>query len=266
MSDKSLAEQLSPLKGKPSKARAKPNKRPLYNENYKKEVDGIDHINIYIQGKTELGRALSMEYEKRFVHPVLGPFNSLTNYWAYVKSKSRSNVYRVRNASSCLTALKRNKDMRDTVENFRAIIVRGCWYRVFGNPKLLELMKNSTLPFQMYYIKKEHESNGNLSVEYEVKVQHRYSWWLLNGFEEIRKALKEDRDPNMDTFMSNLDVPLYHDFATDWDAQDVNACNEEPSPSSDPDPVEETPLIDLEHVGLSDEETEGHEVGIINPL
>jgi hypothetical protein len=45
--------------------------------------DGIDHINIYSKGKTELGRWLSNFSECAIKHPFDGYFNSVEAYWYY---------------------------------------------------------------------------------------------------------------------------------------------------------------------------------------
>lgn len=201
---KSIAEQLAPVKRQRHKS---------INEQYKGESDGVEHINICFTGKTELGRMLSLEFEQKFVHPILGPFKSLTNYWAYLKSESRNTSLRFMKPSTCLPALKRNNDMRDSVENFKALIVRGCYYKIMSTPKLKDMVMKSTLPFQMYFIKIEKETTGATEVKYEVKVPHKYSYWLIGGYEEVRRAIKNKCDLDISSFLSNPNVPLYQDFA-----------------------------------------------------
>lgn len=204
---KSIAEQLTTIKSN------KPNRYKNVNEQYKKETDGVEHINISITGKTELGRLLSLENEQKFVHPILGPFKSVTNYWSYLKSNSHNSALRFMRPEVCLSTIKNNKDIRENVENFKALIVRGCYYKITSSNKLRQMVEESTLPFQMYYIKVEKELNNGKEIKYEVKVPHKYSYWLINGFNEIRKALKENREPDVSNFLSNPNIPLYQDFA-----------------------------------------------------
>ena len=45
--------------------------------------DGITHINIYTQGKTQLGRALSNLFDCEFTVPGYGDFKSLEGFWYY---------------------------------------------------------------------------------------------------------------------------------------------------------------------------------------
>lgn len=210
---KSIAEQLSNIKTV--------NKHKSINERYKMEIDGKEHINICFTGKTDLGRMLSLESEQKFVHPILGPFKSLTNYWAYIKSKSRTTSLRYAKASTCLSTIKKNKDIRENVENFKALIVRGCYYKIMSDNKLKEMVIESTLPFQMYYVKIETEKAAGQDVKYEVKVPHKYSYWLISGYEEVRKAIKNNTDPDLTNFLSNPNIPLYQDFASSLDEENV---------------------------------------------
>ena len=51
------------------------------------EDDGITHINIWFQGKTELGRMLSHFYELPFTHPFFGDFKTMEGLWRYIQNK-----------------------------------------------------------------------------------------------------------------------------------------------------------------------------------
>jgi hypothetical protein len=46
--------------------------------------DGIDHINIYSRGKTEVGRQLSNFAHTPFTHKDYGYFNSVEGLWYYL--------------------------------------------------------------------------------------------------------------------------------------------------------------------------------------
>lgn len=50
---------------------------------YTPETDGVDHINIYSKGKTELGRMLSNFYKYR-IDTEDGVFYSVEAYWAWL--------------------------------------------------------------------------------------------------------------------------------------------------------------------------------------
>lgn len=53
------------------------------------ELDGIDHINVYSQGKTKLGRLLSNFANTPFEIPGLGRFQSVESYWYYGSREKR---------------------------------------------------------------------------------------------------------------------------------------------------------------------------------
>ncbi len=195
-------------------------------DKFKTDVDGINHINIYNEGATELGTLLSLETKLRFVHPVLGPFSHMTGYWTYVKSNSHRNAYRVKDPKTCLFLARRDNDINQQVTNFKAIIVAGLYYKVLASKELKEMLAESTLPFEMYYVKKENEVNPVTGREiiYDVKVKHKYAAWILPGFTEVRNAIREDRKPDYSSFIDHPEIPLYKDFVA------YNEKEEEPAP------------------------------------
>ena len=48
--------------------------------------DGIDHINTYSKGKTELGKLLTNFAHTPFVHPKYGEFQSVEGFWYFKKT------------------------------------------------------------------------------------------------------------------------------------------------------------------------------------
>ena len=53
---------------------------------YTPDTDGIDHINIYSKGKTELGRLLTNFAHTPFTFPLHGAFSSVEAFWYYAKT------------------------------------------------------------------------------------------------------------------------------------------------------------------------------------
>ncbi len=234
MSD-SMKEQLQPLK----------NKLKSNNSNFKSQVDGIDHINIYVFGKTELGRKLALETNARFVHPIIGPFNCLTGFWSYVKSKSRRNTYRIKDARTCLHIVNKYNDSLPVVPNFKAIIVSGVYYRIMSDPELVEMVKESTLPFEIYYVKTRDEINPrtNKKVTYEIKVQHKYASWMIAAYEEVRNAIKEDREPDLSKFVDrDSDGLIYKDFVNYSETESEEALVDQENVEMDNQDLSEKPL------------------------
>lgn len=143
--------------------------------------DGKSHINIYSQGKTEVGRVLS-NWDK---HPLIlphGVFYGIEPYWFYLKSGGDP-VFWV------LSGWKAKEFYRDEYEhgkskkykeidfytksrvgrnlngelgwkadntlnnynNFKMHITNAFWMKYLQHPKVKELLINSHLPFKHYY-------------------------------------------------------------------------------------------------------------------
>ncbi len=62
----------------------------------------------------------------------------------------------------------------------------------------LELMRDNTLPFDCYYI-----NNAGL------KMRPYYFKWLVRGFEEIERAIKERREPNFTFLLDHKTSGIY---------------------------------------------------------
>lgn len=145
--------------------------------------DGVTHINIWIHAQTHLGRMLSHFYKMRFTHPVLGPFNSMEGLWHYVKTEEKDDTLRklygphAKDYGHQLT--------QQYIENFRAIIIAANFYKIERNENLKMMMVESTLPFRYYYY------HG----PQDVFVEPPEYKWLVEGFEEIRRMLRENRRP-----------------------------------------------------------------------
>lgn len=144
--------------------------------------DGIDHINIYSKGETELGKYLSNFTYSPFIHPFDGQFNSVEGYWYYnlsldndqrilygFKAKQRGRMY--------LKEINPNANEWQVNETHikLAIICK----LTQNEPKMLKEFISSELPFKHYY------KYGDKIVE---PVEGK---WLVEFFEELRSLLKE---------------------------------------------------------------------------
>jgi hypothetical protein len=157
--------------------------------------DGVNHINIWAHGKTELGKLLAHFSHTPFKHPYFGPFNSMEGFWYYIKTEERDDALRRLSG-------KRAKDLgkqyeRKYIKNFHEIIITANFYKIEQNPRIKELMIESTLPFQYYYLYGEHQ----------LRIDPPGYEWLVKGFEEIRTMLKEGRrPPDLDYSAFNKDA------------------------------------------------------------
>lgn len=140
--------------------------------------DGITHINIYSRGKTTLGRWLSHYQHMPFVHPFYGPFYSMEGFWFYIRSGRKHDELRYVSNFKAKTMGKQFG--REPNLHFREDIIAGNYEKIRQNQQLYDAIKASTLPFDHYYI------FGPQSI----LVNAKDSAWLVEGFEEIRQAIK----------------------------------------------------------------------------
>lgn len=143
---------------------------------YRPEDDGITHINVYSRGATELGQMLSHFYRSRFKHPYYGTFESMEGFWHYVKAEGSEDRERLRSLWGW-EAKKAGKEFQSKwVEHFEDVIMSGNLVKIQQNPRIIEELAKSHLPFDHYYLMGR---NG-----YPVKPAG-YDW-LMRGLEEIR--------------------------------------------------------------------------------
>ena len=203
---------------------------------FRTEIDGKDHVNISITGDTELGRMLSPEWVSKFVHPVLGPFDHMTGFWTYSKSKSHADYYRSAKPSNCLNFAKEHDDNVTNVANFKAVILSGIYNKIMQNEKLKNLVKGNDLKFEIYFTKIHEEDNEGSKISYIIKIPSPYSKWMIGIYEEARKAVQEDREPDYSKFRDKKTTPLYINFAEIVEIKGEVACSAEPTDSS---PIEQ---------------------------
>jgi hypothetical protein len=153
-------------------------------------VDGVHHINAHRQGKTELGVLLDMDAHTPFDHPEAGSFESAGGFWHYVRTRPLLEDYRELYGNKLLSKVSVVRDIsrikpgtyqQINVKGFRTIIADALWHKVTQNSNILELMTNSTLPFEQYYLM------GELSIRKYPKE----GYWISAAFEEIRRATRE---------------------------------------------------------------------------
>lgn len=143
-----------------------------------RDLDGISHINVDINAKTELGKMLSHFYELPFLHPVLGQFNSMEGFWWWVKSNHRNDQFRKLSGAAARQSGRRSE--YTTVHEFRKIIASATYEKITQNDELLELVCAATLPFQCYYL------FGPL----KVPIDSPSATFLCSIWEEVRDIIK----------------------------------------------------------------------------
>ncbi len=157
----------------------KPDKRKVTKPAFTTATDGVDHINLHMEGKTEVGRMLAHFYYAPFVHPHYGLFYCLEGLWHWLRLKDKDDALR-----KCAGAkAKKYAQGLDTVycKNFQEIILEANYFKIMNNPKIKAAVIESTLPFDNYYL----WGPANL------QIRPKESAWLSQGMEEVRRLIKE---------------------------------------------------------------------------
>ena len=113
------------------------------------ENDGIDHINVYSKGKTELGRFLSnFAYSPIKIED--GNFNSIEGYWYWLSCKDEKlrNLYGyyAKQYGRSVGGL----DWQDS-EEFKNKICKAIDIKINNNPSKLQELNNLKIPLVHYY-------------------------------------------------------------------------------------------------------------------
>lgn len=160
--------------------------------------DGIDHINIWGQAETDLGKLLAHGAKVSFKHRIFGRFSCLESFWHWVRSEEHDDRIRTMTGKSLqdfVTMLT-----RQNVVNFRAIIMDANYQKVKQYPEITAAIVESVLPFDCYYVYKRETS---------IPIRTNFASWVIDGFEEIRTALKEQREPDFTALRDTKDDDMY---------------------------------------------------------
>lgn len=116
------------------------------------EDDGVTHINIYSQGKTPEGRALSNFDHKPFVHKEFGAFASVEGFYYWLGCQDdrlrHAHGYEAKKLGQSLPVVKRWNQ-----EKFESLIVEALGAKLDRYPDLAKRLAESTLPLTHYYAK-----------------------------------------------------------------------------------------------------------------
>lgn len=115
--------------------------------------DGVDHINIYSKGETELGRLLS-NFTKSTIITTDGEFASIEAYWYWLNSTSPDKE-KLRFTYG-FEAKKIGRELRsadwNNEDTFKLKIANAMISKLILNPLILDKLKESYLPFKHYYV------------------------------------------------------------------------------------------------------------------
>jgi hypothetical protein len=158
-------------------------------------VDGLDHINVWYRGETDLGKALDQLADTPFIHPVYGNFGSIEGFWHWLRSATRDD--RVRHMSGMKARNFGAKLRTQWVKDFRCEMMKATWLKIKQYPPLENAIKDSTLPFDLYTFHESASENETVAKTF-IRTRPISAFWIIRSLEEMRSALKEGREVNFE--------------------------------------------------------------------
>ena len=134
--------------------------------------DGITHVNVYSQGQTKLGRALSNFTRAPFEVPEHGKFESIEGYWYWLGCKDDRLRFAVGYAAKKLGRELKASDWNNEPD-FKAYIITALKAKLDAHPWIKDALKLNSLPLAHYYV-----FNGFM------KDESRRAEWILAVFKE----------------------------------------------------------------------------------
>ncbi|MEK2647475.1 hypothetical protein [Bdellovibrio sp. BCCA] len=118
------------------------------------KFDGVNHINVYSKGSTELGRFLS-NFERTEINLPEGRFQSLEGYWYYLNCPDSEGREVLRGLYG-YDAKRIGRELRATDWNndasFKAKIKSAMYVKVCSNPLFYKKLCECKLPLKHYYL------------------------------------------------------------------------------------------------------------------
>lgn len=152
------------------------------------EEDGVSHINVGSDARTELGKKLVMTANLGFRHPYLGPFRNHEGYRRYVIHPNPTD--NLRYTYGAKTDNPDRMDDRINRQHYRRLVIDGYYLKIKQNRNLLALFKENTLPFEEYYA---NTISG-------IIINHSTAAWHTEALNELRLVFQEDRPYTLVTF------------------------------------------------------------------
>lgn len=164
--------------------------------------NGIDHLLIGYTATTPICFKLMPKYRSYFTHNILGKFVSIENFKMYLSTKERDDRFRVLNIKDALVLW--NNSTKITPPNLDVIIADALHQMVVNSATLTKEIVETTLPFDIYNIRK--------SAGIKLCIRPINSIPYIQALEEIRKALKENREP-MFNFLKDTELSIAESIA-----------------------------------------------------
>lgn len=172
------------------------------------QEDGVDHICVDRMAATELGRALSTGNDINWSHPVLGYFRSLDNLWYFLSVGKPHDALRRLQRREAMEFARNECGGLAYYPNIEAVFLDS-FYRYLKSRNRTDGNKRSIatqlieceLPFDIYYT-----NRGG------IRSRRSTNLWLLDGYYEIQKAFRENREPDLKPWITHPEQHIYHDI------------------------------------------------------
>jgi hypothetical protein len=143
---------------------------------YYPERDGVDHINVYSKGKTELGRLLTNFADTPFKHPVYGWFRTVEGFWYWLKTGMQ--YEQLRDVVGWEAKMLGKKWPSVEIEHFDTKIKTAIRAKLINHPNILRMLIDNELPLAHYYVM-------------QGSVKHAGYEWINEYYMEVRNACLE---------------------------------------------------------------------------
>ena len=172
------------------------------------QEDGVDHICVDRMAATELGRALSTWNDINWSHPVLGYFRSLDNLWYFLSVGKPHDALRRLQRREAMEFARNECGGLAYYPNIEAVFLDSFYRylksrnRTDGNKRsIVTQLIECELPFDIYYT-----NRGG------IRSRRSTNLWLLDGYYEIQKAFRENREPDFKPWITHPEQHIYHDI------------------------------------------------------
>lgn len=117
---------------------------------YYPEKDGVNHVNVYSKGKTELGQLLTNFADTPFKHPVYGWFRTVEGFWYWLKTGQQ--YEELRNLLGWEAKMMGRKWPSVEVEHFDTKMKTAIRAKLIQHPHILRMLIDNDLPLTHYYV------------------------------------------------------------------------------------------------------------------
>lgn len=163
--------------------------------------EGVDHVCIDRKSTSSLGRVLSTAFESNWTHPVLGYFRSMENLWLFLSVATPHDSLRSMFRKEARQFAINKLGGLSYYPNTEAMLLDSIYRMVKSRRNTVEELRKSKLPFDIYYVNPA-----------GIRVRNHTYLWMLGGYEEIRNAIKEDREPDFTPWITHTEQHIYHDI------------------------------------------------------